>query len=478
MKIGVAGAGFVGIVHAATMATQENSVILFDVNSKRIQDLIDFCEGRTERVPIHETGLPTMLKETYKKGFLRFSTDSFSAIKDSEVLFSCVGTPRGPNGEADLKYVESVAHDIGKVMQQYPGYKLIVNKSTVPVGTAKKVEDIVRQYYTGDFDVASNPETLAEGRAVRDSTMPKRIIVGVNSQRARRMFHELYSPFFLPQQEKIFFMSPESSELTKYACNAYLGSQVVLTNIFANVAGRVGANWRDMIPAILSDIRIGKFVHPGLGFGGSCFRKDISQLYHTIRGNNGEDIDASVMKHLLEQNEHQKLKVNRILPSIYNTDNFSGFTFGVWGLSFKKETNDIRDGSALEVIPDLLKRGATIKAHDPKAIEEFKEEMNKLGIDSSNLIFCEDKYNAIEGCDGLLILNDWKTYKQPDFNTLRERMKRKFIFDGKALLNYSLVAEERDFNYYSIGRSPIIGQKDSSEYVQFSELIEDLGLYK
>jgi UDPglucose 6-dehydrogenase len=454
MKIAVAGAGFVGVVHSAVISNQDNQVILFDLNEKRIQDLVDLCEGKTETFHIHEPGLPELLKRAYKKGNLKFTTDGLGAIKESTIIFSCVGTPSQSEGKADLQYVESVAHMVGKVLQEQQTYKLLVNKSTVPVGTARRTKDIIKQYYQGDFEVASNPETLAEGRAVRDASMPKRIIIGANGGQAKRLLHNLYAPFFLTQQEKVYFMSPESAELTKYACNAYLASQVVLTNIFANVAKRSGANWRDMVPAILDDIRIGKFVHPGLGFGGSCFDKDMSQLYHTIKDYNGNEQDSKVLSNILEQNRHQRIEVLRMLDSIFGSS-LLGKKFAVWGLSFKKETNDIRDASSLEVVPFLLSQGAVVNAHDPEANEEFAKEMARKGVDTKNLTMHRDKYEATCGANALLILNDWKYYKLPDFHLLADNMSSLHIFDGKDLLNYTQVKEETPFNYYCIGRPDI-----------------------
>lgn len=450
MNIAVAGAGFVGIVHAAIMAKQGNKVILFDVNEKRIQDLILFSQGKTNIIPIHEEGLPELIHQTYKEGLLSFTTDSKKAIRDSTVIFIAVGTPPDAEGKADLKYVESLACEIGKILQEHPTYKLIVNKSTVPVGTAKKVKKIIQEYYSGDFDVASNPETLAEGRAVRDASFPNRIIVGTSSLKAKRIFEELYSPFFFPQQEKIFFMKEESAELTKYACNAYLASQVVLTNMFANLAKRSGANWREMTPAILADERIGSFVHPGPGFGGSCFRKDVSQLYNSMKEKSCAEQDILVLQTILEQNEHQKLEIIRIMEKVYPS--VQGMTFAIWGLSFKKDTNDVRDAASLEVIPFLLQKGAKIHAHDPEAEQEFLQEMKKMSVDTSNLILCEEKYKAVEAVDALLILSDWKIYRQPDFASLREKMKHKVIFDGKDILHYAHIQEEGDFKYFSLGR--------------------------
>lgn len=454
MNIAVAGAGFVGIVHAAIMAKQGHKVILFDVSKKRIDDLNAFALGKTDKLPICEEGLPELIKYATKNNLLEFTTDKIKAIRDSTVIFIAVGTPPNAQGKADMCYVEGVAHDIGKTLQEFPDYKLIVDKSTVPVGTGNKVKSIIQHYYSGDFDVASNPETLAEGRAVLDASHPNRIIVGVNSDKAKRLFQDMYSSFFSPGQEKIFFMSIESAELTKYACNTYLASQVVLTNIFANIAKKSGANWREMAPAILADERIGKFIHPGLGFGGSCFRKDVSQLYNTLTDNNASEFDKQVLYSILEQNEFQKLELNRIIEQFYG-NNLSGKTFAVWGLSFKKDTNDVRDAAALVMIPKLLAKGAKIQAHDPEAEQEFLIDLQKRNIDTTNLFLNDEKYDALENADALLILNDWKTYRQPDFDLLRKKLKSKIIFDGKDVLNYSHLFEEGDFTYFSIGRSDI-----------------------
>jgi len=453
MNIAVAGAGFVGIVHAAVMARQGNKVILFDVNEQRVQDLIAFCEGKTDALPIHEAGLPESLRQMHKENLLFFTTDARKAIQQSTIIFIAVGTPPDAEGKADLKYVDAIAHECGKVLKEQRSYKIIVNKSTVPVGTAKRVEAIIKQWYDGAFDVVSNPETLAEGTAVRDAWRPNRIIVGARSERAKKIFQDIYAPFFSPQQEKIFFMSPESAELTKYACNTYLASQVVLTNIFANVAKRTGANWREMIPAILGDERIGKFVYPGLGFGGSCFRKDVSQLYNTIKEQGFQDMDATVLQKILEQNESQKLQLNKVLETVY--PELPGLTLAVWGLSFKKDTNDIRDAASLVVIPELVRRGVKIRAHDPQAGEEYINELRKMQQDVSKIHLCKEKYETLDGADGLLILNDWKTYRQPDLAELRKRLKQKIIFDGKDILNYTELIEAADIAYYSIGRPDI-----------------------
>lgn len=451
MNIAVAGAGFVGIVHAAIMAKQGHKVILFDLSEKRIQELNDFAQGKTDQLPICEQGLAEIIKDTTKQHLLEFTTDKKKAIREATVIFIAVGTPPNAQGKADMGYVEAVAQDIGKVLQEFPGYKLIVNKSTVPVGTAKKVQEIIQQYYSGDFDVASNPETLAEGRAVRDASFPNRIIVGVDSQKAKRIFQDLYISFFPTGQERIFFMSRESAELTKYACNTYLAAQVVLTNLFANIAKKSGANWREMAPAILADERIGRFVHPGIGFGGSCFRKDVSQLYNTMKEKAAAEHDGEVLYALLQQNEFQKLELNRIMERVYGKD-LQGKTFAVWGLSFKKDTNDVRDAPSLIMVPELLAKGAKIQAHDPEAEQEFLADLQRRNIDTTNLILCEEKEQVLENADALIIANDWKLYRQPDFDLLRKKLKSKVIFDGKDVLNYTHIQEEGDFSYYSIGR--------------------------
>jgi len=458
MDIAVAGAGFVGVVHSAVLSNQDHKVILFDINEERIKNMKDFCERQTKKIHIHEPGLHELLIRGYEKGKLIFTTNGEEAIRQSEVIFSCVGTPSDGVGKTDLRYVDSVAHMVGKILKDDSKYRLLINKSTVPVGTAKRVKNIILEYYTGEFDVASNPETLAQGRAVRDSTMPKRVIVGCDSDRAKKILYRIYSPFFLPQQEKIYFMSPESAELTKYACNAYLASQVVLTNIFANLAKKVGANWRDAVPAILDDIRIGKFVHPGPGFGGSCFDKDMSQLFHSIKEFSGDEEDCIVLNNILSQNRNQKLIVNKQIEKIFGTD-LSNYVFAVWGLSFKRETNDTRFSASLFVVPDLLKKGAEVRVHDPEASELFFKDMQRMGVDTSKLIICNEKYESINQADALIILNDWKTYKFPDFMDLEEKMRRRIIFDGKDLLDYSIINKEVNFDYYPVGRPTVLRAK-------------------
>jgi len=455
MKLAFAGAGFVGIVYGAMMAKKGNSVTIYDIDENKISALNDFCEGKKNSLPIHEEGLPTILEQAYKEGLLRFTTDSKQAISDAEVIFLTVGTPSDAQGRADVRYVNAAAHTIGKVMKEDAKYKLIVTKSTVPVGTAKRLEEIIGTYAVGKFDVASNPETLAEGKAVKDAEEPQRIIVGTESERARRILSDLYAPFFFPGEKGICFMSPESAELTKYACNTYLASQVVLTNMFANLAKRYGANWREILEAIGADPRIGKFVHPGLGFGGSCFKKDVSALCQMMKDTGAVREDYEVLERIIAQNEAQKHALNPLLKQVYG-ESLDGQTLAVWGLAFKKDTNDVRDAASLRVIPDLLQMGAHVRAHDPKAAKEFLKEIGAMDVDMANLEICKEKYAATEGADGLLIITEWITYRQPDFAELREKMRRRIIFDAKDLMNYQKMQEETDFSYYAIGRPDIV----------------------
>jgi len=454
-KISVAGAGFVGIVHAAVMANQGHKVILFDINPKKINHLNSYCKNETNTMPIYEEGLEELFRRNYREGRLNFTTDSYSAIKESEIIFIAVGTPfDDKEGKANLSYVEGVAKLIGQVLNDNPIYKLIVDKSTVPVGTGEMVKNIIKQNYSGEFDVASNPETLAEGSAVKDALYPNRIIIGIDSPRAEKILKEIYAPFFLHNASKIHVMGIRDAELSKYAFNTFLSAQVHMTNVLANIAKESGANWRAIIPAVLGDERIGRFVHPGLGFGGSCFRKDVSALKRTATDLGLDEDTINSLKIILEQNEYQKLKLNKKIINLFGED-LSGTTIAVWGLSFKKDTNDVRDAASLVAIPDLLKRGAKIRAHDPQANEEFIKEMKSKGIDLTNLTLVEDQYETLNDSECLFITNDWNEYRNPDLEILKTRLKKFIIFDGKDLLDYNLLKQKEDLKYFSIGRPDI-----------------------
>ncbi|MDP3728851.1 MAG: UDP-glucose/GDP-mannose dehydrogenase family protein [bacterium] len=456
MKIAVAGAGFVGIVHAAVMANQGHKVILFDVDNKKIDNLSAYCRNETNTLPIYEEGLEELFRRNSREGRLFFTVDAKSAIRDSEVIFIAVGTPfDDKEGKANVSYVEDIAKTIGEVLQVHPSYKLVVDKSTVPIGTAERVKEIIKKYYLGEFDVASNPETLAEGSAVKDALYPNRVIIGVDSPRAEKILREIYSPFFFPHQSgRIHVMGLRDAELSKYAFNTYLAAQVHITNVLANISHEAGANWRAIIPAVLGDERIGRFVHPGLGFGGSCFRKDVSALKRTAEDLGLDECTVQSLNIILEQNEDQKKKLNKKIISLFGED-LSKCTIAIWGLAFKKDTNDVRDAASLIIVKDVLERGAKVRAHDPQAGEEFLKELQRKGVDLSNFSLINDMYEAVNNSDILCITNDWKVYRQPDFDILRNKLKNKIIFDGKDVLNY-LQMKEEDFNYFSIGRPDII----------------------
>jgi UDPglucose 6-dehydrogenase len=453
MKIAVAGAGFVGLVHASVLAKQGHEVILFDVDENKIKNIESFAKGETHVLPIFEDGLEGILRPAYREGLIKFTTDAKLAIKNSEVIFIAVGTPQDETtGEANLTYVDSVAKTVGEVLKENPSYKLVVDKSTVPIGTAERVKNIIKQYYSGEFDVASNPETLAEGSAVQDSLNPNRVIIGVESERAKKILTDIYAPFFFSnEQNKIHVMGIKDAEMSKYAFNTFLASQVRTTNVLANIARKAGADWRKIIPAVLGDVRIGHFVHPGLGFGGSCFRKDVSALHFTAKKLGAEELDLLALSNVLKQNENQKMNINKRLTLLFGND-LSGMTIAIWGLAFKKDTNDVRDAASLVVIPDLLKRGATVHAHDPQAGEDFIKEMKKKNVDLSRFSLAQDKYSVLDNANCLIITNDWRTYRRPDFEELKSRMKQKIIFDGKDLLDYELLKQDKEFRYYSIGR--------------------------
>jgi UDPglucose 6-dehydrogenase len=458
MKIAVIGTGFVGITQGACLAEVGHDVVCVDNNAGRIREYLDFCEGRG-KIPIHEPRLDELILKAYRANNLIFSSESERVIRESDLVYICVGTPpldsKNKKSAADLRYVYGVANEIGRVLGEYPSYKIIVDKSTVPVGTAKRVEDILRRYTDCEFDVVSNPEFLAEGTAVRDCRAPSRVVVGARSSKAINILREIYAPFLRSHPQDFFAMSPESAELAKYAANTNLAMQVVLANIFANLARKVGADWNEIKPAVLADPRIGRFVHPGLGFGGSCFRKDVSEVLHMLEEAEVAAVDYKLIELGLDQNEYQKLELNRRIHSLYGED-LSGRTFGVWGLSFKHNTSDLRDAASLEVIPDLVRRGAKVIAHDPAVSpEEFLHEMRALNVDTRNLTFVSDRYDAANNADGLMILVEWSDYRTLNFDTLRREMKTRTIYDGKDILEISSVMRE-GFNYYSIGRRDFI----------------------
>ncbi len=448
MNIAVIGAGFVGAVQAAALASHGNRVICADINPDLITAYRRFSRGQGA-LPIHEADLDQLLMQG--KEHLRFTTDPYYAIEQSDIVYSAVGTPPQNSSRfapADMTFVYDVARTFGEVMQDGQ-YRVLINKSTVPVGTAKRVEDIVSELTTDEFGIVSNPEFLAEGTAVRDCVKPSRIVIGSNSTRAIRILRILYQPF-IEKRDQIFVMDPESAELVKYSSNTMLATQVVLTNVLANLAERTGGDWNKIREAVAADPRIGSFLAQGLGYGGSCFRKDVSQLFHSLKESGAPEEDLAFVRASLEQNDYQKLQLNRKIAARYG-DDLTGRTFSVWGLSFKAGTSDIRDAASLDVIPCLLKRGATVHAHDPVAIEEFRKELAKGDTPTKRLHYHSDQYDTLQDSHGHLVLVEWDQYKTPDLARIKQAMKTPFVLDGKGILPLEKMVE-LDIDYHAIGR--------------------------
>jgi len=463
-NIAVIGTGFVGATYGAVLAEYNNEVVCTDEISQRIDDCNAFCEDPIKnRFPIYEPGLEELVKSGHKRGLLSFTKDGENAIKNSEIIFIAVGTPpqdkTDEKSPADLNQVQTAAHTIGKVLKETGKHKIVVNKSTVPVKTVQMVEGILGQYVSRDqFDVVSNPEFLAEGTAVGDCKKPSRIVVGArDSQRMEEIFKEIYAPFMINERHKLHIMSPESAELTKYFSNTYLAMQVVLTNVFANFTRLMGGEWYNEIrPAIAADPRIGRFLYPGLGYGGSCLKKDVSELLNMMKKGELNETHWKILEMSLDQNHYQKLELNRRLSEVMQSQDYSNLTVAVWGESFKPRTNDFRDAASLAVIPDLIRRGANVRAHDPKVSSiEFRRALDEVGIDTTYFQQFDDEYEAARGSDALMILTEWRQYRTPNYTRLKEAMNKPLIFDGKGILEKGDLRKQ-GFDCYAIGRPDII----------------------
>lgn len=439
MKISIIGTGYVGLVTGACMAQMGNSVFCVDVDRKKIDNL------KSGVIPIYEPGLEPLVAENYKAGTLRFTTDIKEAIDNSEICCIAVGTPMGEDGSADLQHVLQAAQDIGKNMGHYI---IIVNKSTVPVGTADKVRDVVRSELNKrkveiPFDVVSNPEFLKEGAAVEDFMRPDRVIVGSDNPKALEKIKELYASF-TKSHERFIAMDIKSAEMTKYAANAMLATKISFMNEMANICERVGADVNKVRVGIGSDSRIGySFIYPGCGYGGSCFPKDVRALERLATENK---YTAKMLRAVQEINESQKLVLVRKVIKRFGED-LSGHVFAVWGLSFKPETDDTREASSIAIILELTKHGAKIKAYDPRAMNAAKEYYLK---DLKNVEYADSKYAALSGAAALLLVTEWKEFRSPDFDEMASRLKNKVIFDGRN--QYSREKLNGDgFEYYQVG---------------------------
>jgi UDPglucose 6-dehydrogenase len=432
MKITVVGTGYVGLVTGTCLAETGNSVTCVDIDEKKVGRLKD------GKVPIYEPGLEKLFERNLKEERIFFTTNLAEGIKEAQIVFLALPTPPGEDGSADLRYVLGVAEEIGKLLTDY---KVIINKSTVPVGTAEKVHEAIARNYKGEYDVVSNPEFLREGVAVEDFMKPDRIVIGTKSERAKKLLEQLYGPY-VRQGNPIIFMDERSSELTKYAANSFLATKISFMNEVAQLCERLGADVDMVRKGIGSDERIGRrFLFPGIGYGGSCFPKDVQALVHSSWE---VGYDFRILDAVMDVNERQKVHLVSKIKS-YFEDNLQGKHFAIWGLAFKPNTDDIREAPALYIIEELVKAGATISAYDPEAMENVR---NVLG---EKISFSENQYDALKGADALIIATEWNEFRTPDFLKIVSNMKKKIIFDGRNLFDIMAI-KELGFYYESIGR--------------------------
>lgn len=437
MNICVVGTGYVGLVCGVCFAQMGNQTVCVDIDEKKIEAL------RQGISPIYEPGLEEMLLEGYQNKTLDFTTDIKEGVKDADVIFIAVGTPMGEDGSADLQYVLNVAKDIGRYMCRYC---VVVDKSTVPVGTAKLVRSTIAaelQDKSIDFDVVSNPEFLKEGAAINDFLHPDRVIVGADSQKAMEIMHELYSPF-MKQRDAFIGMDIQSAEMTKYAANAMLATKISFMNEMSRICERVGADINEVRKGIGSDSRIGySFIYPGCGYGGSCFPKDVQALAKTAR-------KFGYVPRILEAveavNDDQKHVIPKKVTDRFGED-LSGMVFAVWGLSFKPETDDMREASSITIINDLTSKGAKIVAYDPKAMHEAKSYYLK---DNGHVAYAHDKYQALEGADALILITEWPEFRSPDFSKMKKLLKNSVFFDGRNQFDKEKMSKI-GFEYFQIG---------------------------
>lgn len=432
MKVCVIGTGYVGLVVGTCLAEMGNEVICVDKDENKLQQLVHGI------VPIYEPGLEELIKVNVSEKRLTFTNDLKSAVEKSLVCFIAVGTPQGEDGSADLKYVYDVAESIGKSLN---GYKVIIDKSTVPVGTADAVTKIIKSHTDEDFDVVSNPEFLKQGAAVEDFLKPDRVVIGSNSQKATEIMQELYAPF-LRTGNPVIIMDVKSAEMTKYAANSFLAVKISYANEIANICEKVGANAEMVRIGMCADKRIGsKFLFPGLGYGGSCFPKDVKALLKTAKDNG---CDYQLLQAADDVNKRQReLFINKIINKFGN--DLSGKTFAVWGLAFKPKTNDMREAPSITIINALLERGAKIQAYDPKA---FDCAQFYLG---DKIVYANSAYEALENANCLLLLTEWNEFRRPDFDRVKSLMKSPVIFDGRNIYDGKRLTE-RGFEYTCIGK--------------------------
>jgi UDPglucose 6-dehydrogenase len=433
MKIAVVGTGYVGLVTGTCFSETGNKVTCVDIDKNKVDKLSN------GQITIYEPGLEKIFLRNIKEGRLTFTTELEAAIEGAEIIFLALPTPPGADGSADLKYVLGVADHLGKILKDY---KVIVNKSTVPVGTADKVSAAIAKNYKGAYDVVSNPEFLREGVAVDDFMKPDRVVVGTKSERAKKLMSDLYAPF-VRQGNPVIFMDERSSELTKYAANSFLATKISFMNEVAQLCERMGADVDMVRRGIGSDDRIGKrFLFPGIGYGGSCFPKDVQAL---IMSSDEVKYDFEILKAVEKVNANQKLHLVEKIKAYFKGD-LKGKHVALWGLAFKPNTDDIREAPALSIIEALTTMGATIAAFDPEAMPNVKAQIG------DKIVYASSPYEALSGADFLIIATEWSEFRTPDFERIEKEIKNKIIFDGRNLFEVSKM-KELGYHYESIGRA-------------------------
>jgi UDPglucose 6-dehydrogenase len=434
MKIAVVGTGYVGLVTGTCLAETGNYVSCVDIDQEKVAKL------RNGIVPIYEPGLEAIFERNIKENRLHFTTSLAEGIKDAQVIFLALPTPPGEDGSADLQYVLQVADQLGPLLERYT---VIVDKSTVPVGTSEKVRARIAQKARVDFDVVSNPEFLREGVAVEDFMKPDRVVVGTSSEQARKIMDTLFAPL-VRQGNPILFMDERSAELTKYAANAFLATKITFMNEVANLCERLGADVDQVRRGVGTDSRIGnRFLFAGIGYGGSCFPKDVQALSLSSQQAN---YDFRILNAVMRVNTEQKTKLIPQMEQYFGS--LQGGTIALWGLAFKPYTDDIREAPALENIRLLLEKGAKVRAYDPEAMPNVQKVLG------NQITYCKDEYEALQGADTLLIATEWPVFRTPDFDRIKQTLKHKVIFDGRNLFNLNLM-NELGITYFSIGRKGI-----------------------
>lgn len=435
MKIAVVGTGYVGLVTGTCFAETGNSVTCVDIDQKKVEKL------KNGEIPIYEPGLDALFERNVKQGRLHFTTDLKEGVAGAKVIFLALPTPPGEDGSADLQYVLRVAEDLGPLLEDYT---VLIDKSTVPVGTAEKVREKVAMAAQVEFDVVSNPEFLREGVAVEDFMKPDRVVIGTRSAKAKELMEKLYAPL-VRQGNPILFMDEASAELTKYAANSFLATKITFMNEVANLCERLGADVDAVRRGIGTDTRIGKrFLFAGIGYGGSCFPKDVQALAKSAVD---ADYDFKILKSVMDINQEQKTRLIDKAKQHYG-GNLAGKTFAMWGLAFKPYTDDIREAPALYNIEELLNEGAKIKAYDPEGMKNVREQIG------DKIEYCVDEYHAAEQADAIFIMTEWPIFRTPDFDKISSVLKEKVIFDGRNLYDPEAMSE-LGYRYYSIGRKDI-----------------------